>query len=61
MLINDGCLTVDQYREALEKQKESGALLGMILIECGFISQKKLTEYLARLDISHKAELNPFK
>ena len=61
MLIDDNHLTVEQYKEALAVQKETGALLGMILIERGFITETILIKYLARLDISHKAELDPFK
>jgi type IV pilus assembly protein PilB len=47
MLIDQGFITPDQLNEALEKQKTSGGKrLGRLLVEMGFIDEKKLTDIL---------------
>jgi len=40
-------ITDDQLNKALEVQKNEGGLIGIILVNLGFISEQKLVQYLA--------------
>lgn len=42
MLLEDGCLSVEQLNEALAIQKKDGGLIGQILVKSGFISEDTL-------------------
>ena len=47
LLIEEGLVTQDQLREALEHKKETGKSLARTLIELNIVSEGKLTEVLA--------------
>ena len=52
VLQNEGLITAEQLKAALEKQKGSGKKLGQVLVELGFLSEQQFLEYLAQfLDI----------
>ena len=54
LLVEDGALTRDQLREALDQQKKAGGLIGEILVSLGYITEESLTVALARqLDIPY--------
>lgn len=48
LLIEDGLVTQEQLREALQQKKETGKSLARTLIEMGAVSESKLTEVLAQ-------------
>jgi len=47
MLLEDGAITREQLDKALEVQKKEGGLMGIILVNLGFIAEKTLVKYLA--------------
>ena len=47
MLLENGEITHQQLDEALEIQKKDGGLLGIILVNLGFINEQSLVKYLA--------------
>lgn len=47
MLLENGEVTRQQLDEALEVQKKEGGLLGIILVNLGFINEQSLVKYLA--------------
>jgi type IV pilus assembly protein PilB len=47
ILMAEGLVTPEQITEALEKQKETGKLLGEILIELGYITENNLVKILS--------------
>lgn len=48
VLIQNGIITKQILDQALEKQRNEGGLIGMILLSSGYISEKNLIEALAR-------------
>ncbi|HNU93000.1 MAG TPA: hypothetical protein PKO25_14095 [Spirochaetota bacterium] len=47
MLLEDGEISREQLDKALEVQKKEGGLMGIILVNLGFIPEKTLVKYLA--------------
>jgi glycosyltransferase XagB len=47
MLQENGEVSRQQLDEALEVQKKDGGLLGIILVNLGYISEQTLVKYLA--------------
>jgi type IV pilus assembly protein PilB len=47
ILMSEGLVTPEQITEALEKQKETGNLLGEILVELGYITENNLVKILS--------------
>ena len=47
MLLENGEITRQQLDEALEIQKKEGGLLGIILVNLGYIGEQSLVKYLA--------------
>jgi type IV pilus assembly protein PilB len=47
ILMSEGLVTPEQITEALEKQKETGNLLGEILVELGYITENNLVKTLS--------------
>ena len=47
MLLENGEVSRQQLDEALEVQKKEGGLLGIILVNLGFINEQSLVKYLA--------------
>ncbi|HSV96517.1 MAG TPA: hypothetical protein VLM75_06215 [Spirochaetota bacterium] len=47
MLLENGEITREQLDKALEVQKKEGGLMGIILVNIGFISEKTLVKFLA--------------
>lgn len=47
-LLKAGIITEEQLEHSLETQKESGGLIGQILLEKGFLEKKDLFEFLER-------------
>jgi type IV pilus assembly protein PilB len=47
MLLENGEITRQHLDEALEIQKKDGGLLGIILVNLGFINEQSLVKYLA--------------
>lgn len=47
MLLENGEVTRQQLDEALAIQKKDGGLLGIILVNLGFINEQSLVKYLA--------------
>ncbi|MCU0844609.1 MAG: hypothetical protein MUC76_06750 [Spirochaetes bacterium] len=47
MLLEDGEISREQLDEALEMQKKEGGLMGIILVNLGFIPEKTLVKYLS--------------
>ncbi|TAL33741.1 MAG: hypothetical protein EPN93_13315 [Spirochaetes bacterium] len=47
MLLESGEITQEQLNEALAIQKKEGGLMGIILVNLGYISEKQLVNYLA--------------
>ncbi|MBP7605407.1 MAG: hypothetical protein KBA15_15875 [Spirochaetes bacterium] len=47
MLLEDGAISREQLDKALEVQKKEGGLMGIILVNLGFIPEKTLVKYLA--------------
>ncbi len=47
MLLENGEISREQLDKALETQKKEGGLMGIILVNLGFISEKMLVQYLA--------------
>jgi len=48
ILIENGEITEKQLNQALEIQRKSGGLLGVILVKAGHIDQGVMARYLAR-------------
>jgi CRP-like cAMP-binding protein len=48
VLVEAGTITKGQLATALAKQKETGAFLGQILVDLGFIDENSLTSFLAK-------------
>ncbi len=46
MLLEDGVITKEQLATALRHQEQQNGLLGIILLNFGFITEKVLLEYL---------------
>lgn len=47
ILVDNGEITAEQLAEALEIQKKEGGLIGIILVNLGFLSEQSLVKYLA--------------
>lgn len=47
LLLEDGEITQEQLDKALEVQKEEGGLIGIIMVNLGYISEQLLVKYLA--------------
>ncbi|RPI91157.1 MAG: hypothetical protein EHM32_10915 [Spirochaetales bacterium] len=47
MLLEDGEISREQLDKALEVQKKEGGLMGIILVNLGFIPEKTLVKYLS--------------
>ncbi|HPP48933.1 MAG TPA: hypothetical protein PLO73_03090, partial [Spirochaetota bacterium] len=47
LLVEDGVITQDQLNQALSIQKKEGGLIGIILMNLGFIDEPTLVKYLA--------------
>jgi type IV pilus assembly protein PilB len=47
MLIENGEITQEQLDEAIKMQKSDGGLIGIILVNLGYIPEKTLVKYLA--------------
>ncbi len=47
ILLENGEISQDQLNTALEEQKKEGGLIGIILVNLGFISEQLLVKYLA--------------
>ncbi len=47
MLLESGEVSQDQLDSALEVQKKEGGLIGIILVNLGFLPEKTLVKYLA--------------
>jgi hypothetical protein len=47
MLVEAGEITQDQLEKALEIQKDEGGLIGIILVNLGYITEQTLVKYLA--------------
>lgn len=47
MLVEEGVITDDQLKTALEKQKETGHFLGRILVDLGYIEERDLKRLLS--------------
>src|ERR1700739_2980362 len=45
-LVNDGLLTEDQLRQALERQQQIGGSLGGIMVAMGFVTSQEIKPYL---------------
>ena len=48
LLLKDKVVTKEQLAEAIEIQKESGGLLGIILVNLGHINDEILVRYLGK-------------
>jgi len=46
ILVENGEITSEQLQKALEAQKQSGGLIGMVLVNLGYIDKNKLFRYL---------------
>ena len=47
MLVENGEITQEQLDKALEVKKKEGGLMGIILVNLGFITEKTLVKYLS--------------
>lgn len=47
MLLENDEISQDQLNKALEVQKTEGGLIGIILVNLGFIAEETLVKYLA--------------
>jgi hypothetical protein len=47
MLVENGEIQQDQLEKALEVQKKEGGLMGIILVNLGYITEKTLVKYLS--------------
>lgn len=47
MLLEKNVISSDQLEKALEVQKQEGGLIGIILVNLGFITEEMLVKYLA--------------
>ena len=47
LLIENHVITQDQLDKAVEVQQKEGGLIGIILVNLGFIDEKTLVKYLA--------------
>jgi len=48
LLLENEEITQEQLNEALKIQKDEGGLIGIIIVNLGFISEQKLVKYLAK-------------
>lgn len=48
LLIEQGLLTEGQLKEALQKQKDTGRKLGRIFVDSGYVSERDISQALAR-------------
>ncbi|MCU0821775.1 MAG: hypothetical protein MUC95_04785 [Spirochaetes bacterium] len=48
LLLENGEITQDQLNEALKIQKEEGGLIGIIIVNLGYITEQKLVKSLAK-------------
>lgn len=48
MLMDEGIITEDQLREALDKKKTEGGFLGKLLIDMGFLDEHTLINFLVK-------------
>ena len=48
LLLEHEEITQEQLNEALKIQKDEGGLIGIIIVNLGFISEQKLVKYLAK-------------
>ncbi len=48
LLLENEEITQEQLNEALKIQKDEGGLIGIIIVNMGFISEQKLVKYLAK-------------
>jgi hypothetical protein len=48
ILIENNVITKDQLEKAIEVQKKEGGLIGIILVNLGYIDEPTLVKYLAR-------------
>jgi hypothetical protein len=46
LLIKDGAITKDQLDKAMDVQKKEGGLIGIILVNLGYINEQTLVKYL---------------
>jgi hypothetical protein len=47
LLVENSEITQDQLNKAIEIQKKEGALIGIILVNLGYINEQTLVKYLA--------------
>jgi hypothetical protein len=48
ILIENNVITKDQLEKAISVQKKEGGLIGIILVNLGYIDEPTLVKYLAR-------------
>ena len=48
LLLDRSIITPNQLNEALKKQKHEGGLIGIILLDLGYINKKILSKYLQK-------------
>ena len=48
LLLENEEISQEQLNEALKIQKDEGGLIGIIIVNLGFISEQKLVKYLAK-------------
>ncbi len=48
ILIENNVITKEQLDKAIEVQKQEGGLIGIILVNLGYIDEPTLVKYLAR-------------
>lgn len=47
VLINNGVITIDQLKQALEAQKGTGRMLGEVLVDEGFLTEEEIAQALS--------------
>ena len=47
LLVDNGEVTQEQLNEVLEIQKKEGGLIGIILVNLGYMTEQNLVKYLA--------------
>lgn len=47
LLVNEGLLTEDQVKEALNEQKKTGELLGEVLVKLGYVTEMDIARTIA--------------
>lgn len=60
-LIKEGALKAQQLEKALELQKKSGARLGIILVEQGFVTEPQMAKFLEKLYQIPSIDLSRFE